>query len=382
MRGSSCDGGSGHRVDDTVAPLVLPIAPRLEREILGVGVALGGLGHASVYTLERVAALPGGAERSRRWGARTRFCGMHGMVFGAGLGTRLAPLTEALPKPAAPLMNRPLACWSLERLRAAGVTRCAVNTFHLAEEADRTIGAQVPAGLSVEFVREAKLLGTGGGMKNALRALGSTDEPILVMNGDIFFWPDLEGALALHRALGAVATMVLRPDPRAAKLGAVDIDAKGRVRRLLGTPQCSQPLRTMMFTGVHVLSPEALDDLPEEGCVVRHAYRHWIDGGAVVGGFVDHGAWRDLGTPAEYLRAHVDLLRGDLTWPGLVIPEDGVYRGAGTQTEGATLREVVLGDGAQVAPGITLERAVVWPGTRVEQSGADLVAAPHALVLT
>lgn len=307
---------------------------------------------------------------------------MHGMVFGAGLGTRLAPLTEALPKPAAPLMNRPLACWSLERLRAAGVTRCAVNTFHLAEMAEQTIGSQLPEGLSVEFVREAKLLGTGGGMKNALRALGPTDEPIVVMNGDIFFWPDLEGALALHRALGAVATMVLRPDPRAAKLGAVDIDASGRVRRLLGAPECREPLRTMMFTGVHVLSPEAIADLPDEGCVVRHAYRNWIDGAAVVAGFVDGGAWRDLGTPAEYLRAHLDLLRGELTWPGLEIPPDGVYRGRDTRTEGATLREVVLGEGARVAPGVTLERAVVWPGTTVEQSGADLVAAPHAIVMT
>ena len=140
---------------------------------------------------------------------------MLGMVFAAGLGTRLAPLTQRLPKPVVPLMNRPLARYSLEALAAAGVERCALNTHHLADAVPEALEGHVPTGMTARFVHEPKLLGTGGGLRHALTALidefgADDDTPILVMNGDILFWPELERALAVHRRLGAVATVVLR----------------------------------------------------------------------------------------------------------------------------------------------------------------------------
>ncbi len=174
---------------------------------------------------------------------------------------------------------------------------------------------------------------------------------------------------------------MLRPDPRAAKLGALEIDARGRVRRLLGKPEgVSEPLRELMFTGVHVLSRRALADLPEEGCIIRHTYRRWVDEGAVVAGFVDESPWRDLGTPAEYLRASLDLLRGTLRWPGFEPPADGLLVDPSAKVEGARLTEVVVGPGAVIEPGVTLERAVVWADTRVSEGGADLVLAPDVRV--
>lgn len=305
------------------------------------------------------------------------------MVFAAGLGTRLRPLTERLPKPVVPLMNRPLAAYSLERLAAVGVKECAVNTHHLADAVVSELEGWVPDGTSVRFVHEPTLLGTGGGLRNGLMALGAhegdPDAPIVVMNGDIFFWPDLEGALALHEELGAVATMVLRPDPRAKRLGAVEIDTRGEVRRLLGTPASEEVFSEYMFTGVHVLRASAIADLPEEGCVIRRAYRHWIDGDAVVAGFVDESPWRDLGTPAEYLRAHLDLLDGTLTWPGL--DPEIVSRGEGAEVASdAHVSNVTLGPGSRVEAGVRLERAVVWGDTVVSESASDVIVAPHARV--
>lgn len=294
---------------------------------------------------------------------------MIGMVFAAGLGTRLRPLTHVLPKPATPLMNRPLAAWSLERLRHAGVTQCAVNTFHLAEAAEAQISAHIPDGMNVEFAREATLLGTGGGIRNALGH--HTAEEFIVMNGDIFFWPDLEAALDVHRRLGAKATMVLRADSRAEKLGAIDLDSDGRVRRLLGTPAYDGPLEQYMFTGVHVLSAAAVLDLPENGCVVRDGYRHWLDRGDIVAGAVDTSPWRDLGTPAEYLRAHLDLLRGTLPWPTFK-PSSNLSAARSS----AQLDEVVVGEGARFDPGVTLSQSVVWPGAHVRRSGSHCIITP------
>src|SRR5262249_54921504 len=155
------------------------------------------------------------------------------------------------------------------------------------------------------FVREPELLGTGGGVRHAMEVLGG-EGTVVVMNGDILFWPDLEAAIAHHDRTEAIATVVLREDPRARELGALGLDAAGRVRSLLGAPTI-EGLRELMFTGVHVLSERALAALPEEGCIIRRSYRRWIDEGEVVAGIVDGGPWRDLGTPSEYLCANIEL---------------------------------------------------------------------------
>jgi mannose-1-phosphate guanylyltransferase len=331
-----------------------------------------------------------------------------GVVLAAGLGTRLRPLTDRLPKPALPVLNAPLASYALRRLAALGITRVALNTHHLPRELEAALEGHVPAGMTLRFAHEPELLGTGGGVRNAAAVLRGASPPrlalrcssgasppgsrsalarpsiarfargartspdrvlrnagalgeadtVVVMNGDILFWPDLEGALALHEKLGAIATMVVREDPRARELGAIGVDGEGRVRSLLGVPN-APAAHDHMFTGVHVLSPRAIEELPERGCIVRTAYRRWVDGGEVVAGFADTSDWRDLGTPREYLRANLDLASGRLRFPS-VHPIGG---------------ENVIGEGATIAPGVRVERSVVWPGTRVEADADGAILA-------
>lgn len=291
---------------------------------------------------------------------------MRAMVLAAGLGTRLRPLTLERPKPVVPYGQRPLACVALDALAAVGVREVVMNTHHLGERVPELLAGHVPPGMTVTYLHEPTLLGTGGGLRNAWGALDD-GEPVLVMNADIVFRPDLEGALALHRRLDAVATMVLRPDPEAARFGAVEVDAEGRVRRLLGTPaEAAGPLRTMMFTGVHVLSPRAFEDLPAEGCVVRHAYRRWVDDPAVtVAGFVDGSPWEDLGTHRRYLDACLRLAP-DVHPTASIDPA-------------ARLEGCVVGEGAAIGP-VRLRRCVVWPGARVTDDLEDAIVTREHVV--
>jgi mannose-1-phosphate guanylyltransferase len=298
------------------------------------------------------------------------------MLLAAGLGTRLRPLTDRLPKPAVPLMGRPLAHYAIDRLLAAGVDRLAANAHHLAEHTAAVVRARVP---EVVVNVERELLGTGGGVRAALFALAERegrpivdDEPFVVSNADVLFAVDLPAALARHRAEGAFATMVLRPDPRAEKLGPVEIDASGRVRRLLRLPESVDvPLSTMMFTGLSILSGRAVRELPENGCSVRQGFRRWLDRGELVLGVVDAAPFRDLGTPAEYLAAHLDLMSGAVPWPG-VTPASVVVDPTAT-IAGATLDRVFVGAGAHIDPGVSLSRAVVWPSAVVRSSDHDVI---------
>lgn len=302
------------------------------------------------------------------------------MVLAAGLGTRLRPLTEELPKPAVPVGNRPAIWFALDHLRRAGVRHVILNTHHLAEALRGALAGALPDGLEVTFVHEPELLGTGGGLWNARAAL-LADPPTVVANSDVLFAPDVGRLVAAHHDHGAIATMVLRAVPDADRWGSVEVDAGGRVRRLLGRPEdVAGPLLPLMFAGVHCLSAEAFDDLPASGCIVRHSYRRWIDDGRVVAGVVDDGPWWDLGTLPAYLDTNLALADGRLRWPGIEPVDGSLVHPAARVDRSARVIGSVVGAGATVGPGVTVERCVVWPGAVVRDDRVDAVLTPRGVV--
>lgn len=309
---------------------------------------------------------------------------MRAMVLAAGFGTRLRPLTLERPKPAVPVGNRPLMCFALDAVAGAGIDRVVVNTHHLGRSLPGWVEPHAPPGLSLTFVHEPTLLGTGGGLRNAWPLLRDGEEPVVVLNGDILFAPDLASALATHRRMGAIATMVVRADPEAQRYGAVEVDAEGRVRRLLGQPEAAGetgPLETYMFTGVHILSPPAFADLPESGCVVRHGYRRWVDRGEVVAGHVDEGPWREVGTVQAYHDVHLEMCAAAAHWPHVPPPDDrGLVHPAARIAAGAHLHDAVIGAGADVAEGAALERVIVWDGAHATGTLRDAVVTRDRIV--
>ncbi|MDO9020272.1 MAG: NDP-sugar synthase [Deltaproteobacteria bacterium] len=303
---------------------------------------------------------------------------MDALLLCAGLGTRLRPLTDERPKPLVPVLDRPLAAFALDHLAAAGARRVVANAFHLAEQIEPALAPLCAAlGLSLTVLREATLLGTGGAIRHALPHL---DDHFVVFNGDVLARPDLAGALATHRALGARVTMVLREDPRATALGAIELDAGGRVRRILDEgPGAEVATRRCVFTGVYVVSRSVADDLPVEGCVVRHTLRRLLARGEVVAGVLDGGPWFDLGTLDQYAAVNFALATGALRWPGVTAPGDGIVAPPGLARAGFT-SPLIIGSGAVVSPGATLARAIVWDGAAVGASVRDAVVTRRAVV--
>lgn len=301
------------------------------------------------------------------------------MVFAAGLGTRLRPLTTELPKPAVPVANRPLAVFALDALARAGVREIVINTHHLGPALEAHLRPWLSPGTRVHFEHEPKLLGTGGGLRNVRSRLVDGEEPILVINGDILFAPEFARAIDHHRKTGAVATMIVREDPRAERFGAVEADAQGIVRRLLGAPEAGGgvgTLSTYMFTGAHVLSPRAFDALPEEGCIVRGAYRRWVDGADRVAAYVEASPWRDLGTVEEYWQANVDLAAGRAQWPGIEPSGDGILAPSAQLGRGVRVTGSVIGEGVILDDGAEVVDSVVWPGVRIGGVVRSEVVAP------
>lgn len=287
------------------------------------------------------------------------------MVLCAGLGTRLRPLTDERPKPLVPVVGRPLASYALDVLAAHGARHVVANAHHLASQIDPGLRPFTDRhGMSLTVLREETILGTGGGIRNALPHLGGGD--FVVFNGDILSAPDLTRAMAHHRATGALLTMVLREDPRAERAGVIELTADGRVVRMLNEgPAHEAPTKRCLFSGIYVVSSALADDLPAEGCVVRHTLRRLLASGRRVSGVIDDGPWFDLGTPSAYLDANLALLRGEITVPGFTAPERGSYLGEGVSIGGASVRSSVLGDGVIVSGDGSLDEVVAWDGARI-----------------
>ena len=243
---------------------------------------------------------------------------MQGMLLAAGLGTRLRPLTDDTPKPAVLVADKPLGWFALSHLAKSGVTHVVANTHYLSDQMRRALEEHRPPGLTLAFSHEPVLLGTGGGIRKAEALFAERTGPVVVMNSDTIFAPDLAKAVAAHDRHEAIATMVLRHTDDPERWGSIEIDEAGRVHRILGKPDTTErALRKLMFAGVHILSRDAFQDLPEQGCIIRHANRKWVDEGAMVIGVVDDSPWSDVGSVEAYERINRDFASGKLTWPGL-----------------------------------------------------------------
>lgn len=290
------------------------------------------------------------------------------MLVAAGYGSRLAPLTDELPKPAVPVANRPLASFALLHLHREGIRDFVVNTHHLAERLQQALQPWVPDDGALRFSPEPRILGTGGGLR---QAWGPTSgEPMLAFNAKLLFEPDLQRLAAVHAARRALATLVLRPMPPGAGFGGVDVDAEGRVVAILASGPPAPDTRRRMFTGVHLLGPRAHGLLPREGCVMRQGYIDWLRRGETIWSVLDRAPWTDLGqSPGHYGEGNLALLDGRHRFEGITPDAGGVLVGQGADVgEACRLRRTAVGAGARVAPGIELTDCVVWPGARVERS--------------
>lgn len=277
-------------------------------------------------------------------------------VLGAGLGERLRPLTEQLPKPLIPVFHRPLITHAFDHLHAAGVRRLVVNTHHLPGEYDKAFPEHRYQDMPIAFRNESPVrLETAGGIANVRDLLG--DAPFFVYNGDILTDLPLERLLQAHRAAGNLVTLALRSTGPALHV-ALD-PACGRVvdiHNRLGTGRTDGCL----FTGVYVCEPGFHDWLtPGLAESVIPVFLRMIAAGAPLGGVViDEGRWWDLGSREAYLEAHREL---QAAGAGPAI-HPAAHVAAGAELCGLN----VIGPGAEVAAGAVLEDCLLWPGARIE----------------
>ena len=231
---------------------------------------------------------------------------MKALIFAAGLGERMRPLTDTTPKPLLAVGGKRLIEWHLEKLAAIGIEDVVINTSWLATQFPEALGDGSRWGLRIRYSYEGVTpLETGGGMLHALALLGDT--PFLLVNGDV--WTDLDFATLPHEPEG-LAHLVMVDCPPQATQGDFALDADGHVR--------SDGAQRLTYAGIGVYRPQLLDgwrehsrdagadNTPPRFRLAPILRAHMADGR--IHGQHHRGRWTDVGTP-ERLRAFDEELR-------------------------------------------------------------------------
>ncbi len=231
-------------------------------------------------------------------------------VLGAGLGTRLRPLTEKLPKPLVPLAGRPLVTYAFDQLQQAGVRKAVINTHHAADNWQKTFPDNTYQNLQLVFKHEPVLLNTGGGIKN-VEEFFKNEPSFFVYNGDVLSNLPLDVAWKHHLASQNLATMVLRSSGGPLH---VTLDQQGLISDIRGMIRGKEG--KYLFTGIHVIDPKLFSYIPEVKVEsIIPIYLRLIQEGLRIGGVViDQGEWHDIGSIAEYEKMNALLERGGTTF--------------------------------------------------------------------
>jgi mannose-1-phosphate guanylyltransferase len=303
---------------------------------------------------------------------------MKAVLLVGGEGTRLRPLTETIPKPLLPFMNRPFLDHVLDRLAEHGVDEVVCSSSYLESEFTAFLESRQGRAPDVRWINERSPLGTAGAIAGARERLDGT---FLALNGDILADLDLRGLVEEHRARRAVATIALHPVSDARPFGLVETDQQGRVMAFREKPGSEVPGN--INAGVYVLEPEALDSIPsgEPVSIEREAFPALIASGARVQAFLAEGYWRDLGTPQDYLEGHLDALSGRIA-AYQEVDRPLVAPSARVDPASDVRAGVVLGERTRVGPGTRVDRSVLHAGALVEEGALveDSILGPGSTV--
>jgi NDP-sugar pyrophosphorylase family protein len=223
---------------------------------------------------------------------------LRAVVMAGGYGTRLRPLTEEVPKPMLPIGGRPLLERIIEQLRQAGIHRVNLTTHYRADVITRHFGDGRDFGVEIRYVEESKPLGTAG----ALSLLEASEEPLLVINGDILTQMDFRMLLDFHREHHADMTVAVWPHEWQLPYGVVQLDGV-TVTGISEKPR----QRQFINAGIYLLNPDVCSYIPADRPYdMPSLISRLVAEGRRVVGFPVREYWMDIGKAEDYLKAQDD----------------------------------------------------------------------------
>jgi mannose-1-phosphate guanylyltransferase len=328
---------------------------------------------------------------------------MKALILAAGRGTRVRPLTDTLPKPLIPIVNKPVMEFLVEHLRHYGFDQIMVNTSYLSSHIENHFRDGSLYGVEMAYSFEGceqdgrlvdEPLGSAGAIRKIHKHSGFFDQNFIVLCGDAVIDIDFAALLRFHRESKAMATIALREVPRdqVQSYGVVVSDAHGRILEFQEKPKPEEARSCMVNTGIYIFEPGILDLIPEDGPydIGGQLFPKMEQLGAPLYGINLDTPWQwlDIGQIPDFHEVNMKALKGEIRgfrmpgrqiregiWAGLNVKVDldkcdirgPVYIGGSAEIQDGSvlIGPVVIGSGAVVESGAHVENSVVMGHTRV-----------------
>jgi len=313
------------------------------------------------------------------------------IILVGGEGTRLRPLTNGIPKPMLPILNRPFLEYTIAYLKKYHLREIILTVGYLPGVIQDYFGDGSRLGIRLHYALEDSPLGTAGAVKNTEHYLDNT---FVVLNGDIFTDLNIADMFAFHQQKKSKATIALFWADNPCAFGVVETERDGRVRQFIEKPSPDEAATNWINAGIYIIEPELLQYVPKDTHYMfeRGLFPRLLELGEPVYGYKFSGQWLDMGTPEKYLRLNCDLLLADEkpalvgspNEDGLYCAEDAVIHHSAQITGPVIIANrsrigprarirgpVVIGPDCNIGDGAVLETSVLWHGVTIG-SGAVL----------
>lgn len=279
----------------------------------------------------------------------------------AGLGERLRPITDYIPKPLLPILGKPVLQLVIERVLTLPINKIGINLHHKKEAIEQWI-CRCPFREKIRLFYEEQILRTGGALKNAEEFL--SQDAFLVHNSDIISDIDLQKLFEYHFSSGNLITLTVHDYP---EFNNLIIDDKGFLKGLdspvkSGNDDSITSIKRVAFTGIAIYSAEFMKFLPDGASTVTDAWLKAIDAGYKISTYNVSGCyWRDIGRPSSYATAIIEALKAN---GEVVYIHPSIEDCRGIHLNGY----VVIEEKNKLAQNITFRNCIVLPQSRIEDN--------------
>jgi mannose-1-phosphate guanylyltransferase len=317
---------------------------------------------------------------------------MRAMVLAAGLGTRLRPITYAMPKPMVPVINKPVMEHILRLLARHGFEETIANLHWFPEVIEGYFGDGSSQGVSLSYSREERLLGTSGGVRNAAGFLGDS---FLVISGDALTDIDLTAMRAYHESHDGIATLAMKRVQDTSQFGVAIVGSDGRIQGFQEKPDPAEALSDLANCGIYMFRKEIFDFFPEPGTSKAakagdpDGFADWamdvfprlLEGDVPFYSHEIDAYWNDIGNLEELRDGNLDAITGAVQVEKVGELVEGFRSGVDPGDEGTLVGPVLLGPGCELGDDVRIDGpSIIGDGVRVGDGARlrEVIALPGA----
>ena len=274
---------------------------------------------------------------------------MQAIILAGGKGTRLRPLTQELPKPMIPVLNKPLMEYSIELLKKHNITDIGVTLMFLPQYVKNYFKNGEEQGVKLTYFTEDIPLGTAGSVKLAEKELNDT---FIVLSGDALTNIDINKILKYHNSINADVTIVLSKQENPLEYGVVLTDTSGKVISFSEKPQWESVFSNTVNTGIYIINKKILEKIPQntEFDFSKDLFPILLKENYNLFGYISEDYWCDLGNPESYLNSTNDILSGKVF---------------GTKYENILSENVVISENVKLIPPVFIDKNTIINGNCV-----------------